>query len=270
MASIDELSSAISANKEAVEQANVGLAASMSSADELSGQFQGLGADDKVAGVEQVKQSMEQAQQALASAAQAVETAQAQAEALRGLQSGAGGGVPAGGETEIALTPAGGQSKEDEKEPPSAAGVGGPTEPPNPPIAGGLDGEDPDRLRDDIGKPLEPLPELDLDEDRGSKVGRVGRSFLKNIGDHQDAAKEAGQTAQSLLTDGYQPFRGSQAQTSTESSVSSSLPPAAADNESPNIQAGDVFGNALFAVGALLHGIGWAIDSRGRRRRDGS
>ena len=84
MANIDELSSAIGANKEAVEQATAGVAASMSSADELSGQFQMLGSEDKVSGVEQVKQSLEQIQQTLASASSAIEAAQAQTEALRG------------------------------------------------------------------------------------------------------------------------------------------------------------------------------------------
>ncbi|WP_026930001.1 hypothetical protein [Glycomyces tenuis] len=84
MANIDELSSAIGANKEAIEQANTSVAASMSSADELSGQFQSLGSEDKVGEIEQIKQGLEQLQQALAGLVSNVESIHAQAEALRG------------------------------------------------------------------------------------------------------------------------------------------------------------------------------------------
>ncbi|GAB3657010.1 hypothetical protein [Glycomyces tarimensis] len=84
MANIDELSSAIGANKEAIEQANASVAASMSSADELSGQFSSLGTEDKVGQIEQIKQGLEQLQQALAGLASTTESLQAQTEALRG------------------------------------------------------------------------------------------------------------------------------------------------------------------------------------------
>ncbi|HLU28517.1 MAG TPA: hypothetical protein VKZ65_08770 [Glycomyces sp.] len=84
MANIDELSSAIGANKEAIEQANASVAASMSSADELSGQFQSLGSEDKVGEIEQIKQGLEQLQQTLAGLASTTESIHAQAEALRG------------------------------------------------------------------------------------------------------------------------------------------------------------------------------------------
>lgn len=84
MANIDELSSAIGANKEAIEQANTSVAASMSNADELSGQFQSLGSEDKVGQIEQIKQGLEQLQQALAGLTSNVESVHAQVEALRG------------------------------------------------------------------------------------------------------------------------------------------------------------------------------------------
>jgi len=84
MANIDELSSAIGANKEAIEQANASVAASMSSADELSGQFQSLGSEDKVGEIEQIKQGLEQLQQTLAGLVSTTESIHAQAEALRG------------------------------------------------------------------------------------------------------------------------------------------------------------------------------------------
>ncbi|WP_026925347.1 hypothetical protein [Glycomyces arizonensis] len=84
MANIDELSSAIGANKEAIEQANASVAASMSSADELSGQFQSLGSEDKVGEIERIKQGLEQLQQALAGLVSNVESIHAQTEALRG------------------------------------------------------------------------------------------------------------------------------------------------------------------------------------------
>ncbi|HEU5129354.1 MAG TPA: hypothetical protein VFU12_15325 [Glycomyces sp.] len=84
MANIDELSSAIGANKESIEQANASVAASMSSADELSGQFQSLGSEDKVGEIEQIKQGLEQLQQTLTGLVSTVESIHAQAEALRG------------------------------------------------------------------------------------------------------------------------------------------------------------------------------------------
>ncbi|HEU5130420.1 MAG TPA: hypothetical protein VFU12_20745 [Glycomyces sp.] len=195
MASIDELSSAIGANKDAVEQANAGLAAAMSNADELSGQFQGLGADDKVAGVEQVRQSLEQVQQTLASARTAIEAAQAQAEALRGLKGGTGGGISAGGGG------AGREAGAAEKDAPAPAGSGSESgsaedDADRARSAEGmriwLPGDDQyERLRNGLGDPLQPPEEMDPADDANlGKARRFGRHFIRKGEDLSNFGKD--------------------------------------------------------------------------------
>lgn len=137
MASVDELSAAVAATKDAIEQNTAVVAAAMQQAEELSGQLAAMGVESKSSQAMQVKDSLEQIQAQLAGLQSAAEQIQQQAEALRGLQGDTGGGVSVGdsvGGNQIP-TPAGLLA---------AGGNGGDPPPPGPPTTQAAANEPPE------------------------------------------------------------------------------------------------------------------------------
>lgn len=111
MASVDELSAAVAAAKDAIEQNTGIVAAAIQQAEELSGQLAAMGVESKSAQAMQVKDSLEQMQAQLAALSSAADQVQAQAEAMRGLEAETGGAVSAGGAAPTAAgASAGGKS----------------------------------------------------------------------------------------------------------------------------------------------------------------
>ena len=84
MANIDEFTSAIAAGGEGVEQARGQLEAAKTTGEELIGQFQMLGIEDKTGHAQAIKDGIEQVQGMLQAAKDALENLQNQTQALKG------------------------------------------------------------------------------------------------------------------------------------------------------------------------------------------
>ena len=84
MANIDEFTSAIAAGGEAVEPARGVLEAAKATGEELIGQFQMVGVEDKVGHAQAIKDGLEQVQGMLQAAKDALENLQSQSQALKG------------------------------------------------------------------------------------------------------------------------------------------------------------------------------------------
>ncbi|MEU6860357.1 hypothetical protein AB0B28_15985 [Glycomyces sp. NPDC046736] len=84
MANVDEFSNAILAVGEAISQADAAGAAAVQTGEELTGQFQMLGIEDKTAQTQAVKDGIEQVRAMLQAAKDAAENLAAQAQALKG------------------------------------------------------------------------------------------------------------------------------------------------------------------------------------------
>ncbi|MBO3735204.1 MULTISPECIES: hypothetical protein [Glycomyces] len=84
MANIDEFSSAIAAGGEGVEQARAAIEAAKATGEELIGQFQVLGVEDKVGQAQAIKEGLEQVQGMLQAAKDSLENLQNQTQALKG------------------------------------------------------------------------------------------------------------------------------------------------------------------------------------------
>lgn len=264
----------IAADKDQAGRIGAEIAASKDQAEELVGALYGLGIEGRAARAQQVVVALEEAEGMRAALESKLEAAQQQVLSAANGNAGSGAGTSATSEASPDTGGAGGGSdKPPPNEPPTSAAPGGDPEDDSPKgnESGPGDGDALDGpYQNVVGEPLEPLPELDLDDDQGSKVGQVGRNMFRSMGDYADAGKSFGQNAQSLLHDGYQPFgRGGQAQTETVKDTGNN-PVFTADPKSVHIDAGDFFGNAMFGVATALWGIGWVLDRRGRRRHDGA
>lgn len=84
MANIDEFSSAISMVGEAITQTEASVAAAVQTGEELTGQFQMLGIEDKTAHTQAIKDGLEQVRAMLQAAKDAAENLVAQAQGLKG------------------------------------------------------------------------------------------------------------------------------------------------------------------------------------------
>ncbi|MEU5155433.1 hypothetical protein [Glycomyces sp. NPDC021274] len=218
MASVDELSAAVAAARDAIEQSNAVVEGAKQQAEELSGQLAALGVEQKSGQAMQVKDSLEQMQAQVAALTSAAEQVQQQAEALRGLQGGTGGGVAVGdaiGGNQIP-TPAG------------ASGGGGdrngppPTEPPTPAAASNEPPDDsnsneppkftfssrfqPDpEFNEKLAELWDPPDAIEADQ-RKTRIARVGRGLVRKGDDIGQASKDAGSTIDKLLSDSFDPL----------------------------------------------------------------
>lgn len=84
MASVEELANLISGNRDAIEQAQNSIESSKAGADELMGEFQSLGVNDKSEQVSQIKTGLEELQTALQGMKDAAENLQTQTLGLSG------------------------------------------------------------------------------------------------------------------------------------------------------------------------------------------
>jgi hypothetical protein len=84
MANIDEFSNAIAATGEAISQTEASVAAAVQVGEELAGQFQMIGIEDKTAHTQAIKDGLEQVRAMLQAAKDATENLVAQAQGLKG------------------------------------------------------------------------------------------------------------------------------------------------------------------------------------------